>query len=278
MIPDTQSIPTGFPTLDHQLPLYPGGVYLIAGRPVTGKTALGLNLALNWTTGHFQPLPVLYLSGTHGDDLVRCRLRAAMTGISVADLYRGSIGIEEAARIREADRALDGAPLRVVPLATMTFEQILLETWRHGAEMSPRVILVDALWAYDNQHVVFGSKHRAGPGALLRALRWMANSLGAVVLVEAAATRAIERRTSKRPRGACDIKGGRRITDLVDGTFLLHRQANYQPAFDRPEQEFEIEVLVTGKSGQGAGSAMLYFDWATQRISETCPVPAGLLH
>ena len=54
-------VATGYPSLDEELELRRGGVYLLTGRPGTARTALCLNIALNVATNGASPAGVVYI-------------------------------------------------------------------------------------------------------------------------------------------------------------------------------------------------------------------------
>jgi replicative DNA helicase len=118
----TAGVSTGFPSLDKRLGgLEPGLVYVIAGRPGMGKSALGHEIAINVArAGHAVHELSLEMSATQ---LGRRALSTA-SGVGLSRFKTGDVSDEQAARIVQARQELGGLPLTIDDTAGQTPAQI----------------------------------------------------------------------------------------------------------------------------------------------------------
>lgn len=225
-----------------------GGLYVIAGRPGTGKTALGLNIA--WTITDGGGRTVLFSLEMPGAELA-LRMLSSSAGLDGHRLSRGYLANSELPAAVRATDALARLPLTIDDTGGLPIDRLMARARRIKMEKGLALIVVDYLqlvrpsqrWNVREQEVAEVS----------RSLKTLAKELCVPVLATAQLNRGIESRTDKRPTLA-DLRESGAIeqdADVIgflsgngDGTDLLiqkHRQGptgTIRLIFDRPTQTF----------------------------------------
>lgn len=135
-------LPTGLTDVDRALEGFgPGQLAIMAGRPLTGKTTLGLHIA---THNALAGRGVLYVTLDLSAQTVLLRIYAALTGVRLETLARARLSLDEWRRIREVMRMIEAAPLYLEETPDLTLidlEADLQALKRHHA--LPLVIIDD---------------------------------------------------------------------------------------------------------------------------------------
>lgn len=217
-------ISTGFDSIDRGLGSFdPGQMFILAGRPGMGKSALGWQMALNVArTGR----GVLAISLEMSAMELGRRALCACAGVPLAALKHGRLP-HFADRIQKARKDLNDLPLSIEESAGLTSGMISLKARaakrRHG---NLGLIMVD------HMHIVRPDDADAKNGAtwatgkVSGAMKRLAKDHECPALVLAQLNRGVEGRDDKRP-GLSDLRQSGDIEQDADAVGFIYRAEYY---------------------------------------------------
>jgi replicative DNA helicase len=245
-------ISTGYKHLDTLTGgLKAGGLYIIAGRPGTGKTAIALNITRK---GAAAGKPVSFYSLEMPKGELMTRLISAETEIDGHKLSRGYLSPDELHRAALSADTLARLPV-IIDDASLSVDRIATRARRHKAEGGVDLVVVDYLqlvppsrrWNTREQEV----------SEVSRTLKALAKELSVPVLAAAQLNRDIERRNNQTPTLA-DLRESGAIEQDADVIMFL------APADDHGGTE-----LIVAKNRQGpTGAIDLIFSKRITRFKE----------
>lgn len=260
--PDT--LKTGFPDIDRRAPICPGDFVLIGGRPGMGKTALGLNVAINSATLH--DVPTLFISVEMPKKQIIQRAISAISGMDAAKFRRGGLVEKDFIGINRAMSKLSTAPLWIFDRGMLTPQKVCAEISRCVRVHGIRMVVLDHIHQLTGRgtrlEVISSAAHLLKSNAV-------SNQIAIIGLCQL--NRAVEARMPPKP-GMGDLKESGELEQAADSVWLLYRQDYYDGKgfFDGKEKKFLRPDLV-GKGFVGIdknrhgpeGYALLKWDGAT---------------
>ncbi|HOI15937.1 MAG TPA: replicative DNA helicase [Geobacteraceae bacterium] len=245
---------TGFPSLDAITGgLKPGLLYVFAGRPGTGKTALALNVS-RCAAG--SGCRVLFLSLEMPGTELSLRLLSAESGIDGHRLSRGMMGPEEWAQSVKAAVAASALPMTIDDTGGLPIDRLTARARRLKMEKGLSLIVVDYLqllrpsqkWNTREQEVSEAS----------RSLKALAKELAVPVIACAQLNRAIESRIVKHHT----------LADLRESG-AIEQDADVIAFLSTADDVGELVELSIAKHRQGpTGKISLRFDRKRTRFAE----------
>lgn len=174
--------------------LKPGLLYIVAGRPGTGKTSLILNITRTINSHGGQ---VIFFSLEMPKQELVFRLLSAETGIDGHRLVRGFLSPKEWSLCAQAADILARLPLKIDDTGGLSIDRLMARARRIKAEKGLALIVADYLqlvspsqkWGIREQEVAEAS----------RSLKVLAKELNVPVLATSQLNRNIENRQNKRP-------------------------------------------------------------------------------
>lgn len=238
---------TGFATLDGVIGgLEPGALYVLAGRPGMGKSALGLQIALaiaKTDTG------VLFTSLEMQATQLARRALAIDAGIDLAALKRGAWSAADAGRLVQAQQAYRNLPITIEDQGGLSTQMIAVRARaakrRHGL----------GLLVIDHMHIVAGDPGltKSGPTAVVDKisgdLKRMAKELDIPVLALAQLNRGVEARDDKRP-GKADLRQSGAIEQDAECIMFLYRPEYYLPKNEPERRPSETDAALEKRVGE----------------------------
>jgi replicative DNA helicase len=232
-----------------------GELFVLAGRPGMGKTALAICVA-RATAGAGEP--TFFSSLEMGDVSVSDRSLADEAfdpdrPIPYYDIANGALSDAQAHRIIEAARRQSEMPLRIDPAAGLTVSQIAARARKHkqalertGRQLGPVIV--------DHMHIVRPSNRYSGArvnevSEISGALKALAKELDVPVIALAQLNRTLENRDDKRPTMA-DLRDSGSIEQDADAIIFVFREAYYLERENAPTPEKEmlrIDRLIDAK-------------------------------
>jgi replicative DNA helicase len=209
-----------------------GELFILAGRPGMGKTALAVCIA-RATASAGEPT---FLSSLEmGDVSVSDRSLADLAfdkrdPIPYYDIANGTLNDAQAQRVIEAARLQREWPLQIDPAPGLTVSQIAARARKHkqtlerqGRRLGPVIV--------DHMHIVRPSNRYSGArvnevGEISAALKALAKELDVPVIALAQLSRALENRDDKRPTMA-DLRDSGTIEQDADAIIFVYREAYY---------------------------------------------------
>lgn len=205
--------------------LRPGNLAIIAGRPGTGKTVLGVNLAVQNATRKGKQALIFSLEMS-ASELAK-RALAAESGISQGLLESGEALKHEdmTASMTAAVARLGESGVRICDKGGLTLSRILaISRFQHRADPLD-LIVIDYLGLINPDP---GNKHQNRNqelGAISRSLKALAKELGIPVVALAQLNRGIESRTEAKPRMS-DLRDSGEIEQDADVIIMAHRDSH----------------------------------------------------
>jgi replicative DNA helicase len=209
-----------------------GEMFVMAGRPGMGKTALALCIARATAAAGE---PTFFASLEMGDVSLSDRNLADVAfdrqrPIPYYDIANGALNEAQARRIIEAARLQREWPLTIDPAPGLTVSQIAARVRRHkqalerqGLRLGPVIV--------DHMHIVRPSNRYSGArvnevGEISAALKGLAKELDVPVIALAQLSRQVENRDDKRPTMA-DLRDSGSIEQDADAIIFVYREAYY---------------------------------------------------
>lgn len=213
---------TGMAALDDVLcGMDDGGLYVLAGRPSMGKTALGLTIALN---AAFQGQRVLFFSLEMSEEQLASRVLARLTNISTEQQRTGRIGKDGMTALLDANEVLATTPLTIFDQGGWTAEQIAAKANEYRGADKPALIVIDHLGIVKEADARAPKVYQIAE--MTRTFKLMAKDMGCPVLLLHQLSRGVENREDKRPTMA-DLRDSGSIEQDADAVLLLYRREYY---------------------------------------------------
>lgn len=215
-------IKTGLKWIDEKIGgLYSGRLYILAGRPAMGKTALALNFADNIS----KDTPVLFLSLEMPRSELAMRLIAARTGIGV-DRQQSpeSLSSDDWIKLEQARQTLKNKNLVIFDSGKSDIFQI--KTWcrRFKRKYGKFVLIIDYLGLMNMDKTIQSRVHQIEQ--ITVALKGTAKELDIPVLLLSQLSRSVESRDPPRPM-LSDLRDSGSIEQDADVVMLCYREEYY---------------------------------------------------
>lgn len=212
---------------------------LIGARPSQGKTALGLQMFVRTVFHH--EIPALFVTLEMSTEALMRRMMAMQTGISLADIRRGSYTEGDFAKFTNFRVQCGRKPMRIVDgVAGMAMSDVVWACKKAVRKHGVKLIVVDYLQKIrpDHRH----EKRTYEVAEVSERLKAIAFENNVALLTLAQLNRESERDKGRIPR-VSDLADSGQIERDADTVMLLHR--------DRSDQTKPAQVIV-GKQRDGA--------------------------
>lgn len=202
--------------------LRPGNLAVIAGRPGTGKTVLGVTLAERIST-KMSGSSLVFSLEMQSDELAK-RTLASMSEVDQGQIDDGTICDDEMANLRmtAAIGRAKAADMRICDKGALSFSRICsIARFEHRARPLD-VIVIDYLGLINSDP---GSKHQNRNqeiGAFTRGLKALAKELQIPIVALAQLNRGIEARADAKPKMS-DLRDSGEIEQDADIIIFAHR-------------------------------------------------------
>lgn len=246
---------TGFPKLDQVLGgLRPDAMYVVAGRPGSGKSSLGVSIAMETAnTGDSVLLVSLEMQAT----LLSYRILSGMTGIPANDIEFGNLPLGGIERVQQAVAECQAKPFWIMDDTSNT-EALVDVCNTHKQEHGLDLLVIDYLSLLTDG---VRENEAARVGTISRNVRNLARLFQIPVLCLAQLNRNVEAREGNRPV-LSDIGWSGNIEQDAMAVLMLYRPQYYEVMYNRAEPrdvEDDAEIIVA-KNRQGpAGSILAHF-------------------
>jgi replicative DNA helicase len=217
---------TGLPALDDVLGgMEGGGLYILAGRPGMGKSALGVQIAEHNAR---QGVGTLIVSLEMQAAQLGRRVLSRLSGVPMRGLKRGDWSQSQEDAIVQARRAMQDLPLTIEDLSSQNTQMIAARARAAHRKHGLGLLVIDHL------HIVAtpASTERMGAtwavGQVSHALKQLAKQMNIPVLALAQLNRGVEGREEKRPTMA-DLRQSGEIEQDAEAIMLLYRPEYYLP-------------------------------------------------
>ena len=245
---DLDSLTQGFQKSD---------LIIIAGRPSMGKTALGLNIALNITKN--SRLPILFFSLEMSKEQIMYRLLSMETNISQMKLKSGKLSQNDWSKLNKIVKILSKLPIFIDDSFNLSIldirskiKTIIFEQNNIG------LIILDYLQLMQSSNNERENRVQE-LSKITRSLKTLAREFNIPIIALSQLSRNVENRIDKRPI-LSDLRESGSIEQDAYLVLMLHQNNQYNS--NQPnEQTLQITELLIAKQRNGPiGSINLKFD------------------
>ena len=251
-------IPSGFYDLDKLTSgFHPNELIILAARPAMGKTAFGLNLAVNAAQKTDKAVAIFNMEMSA--EQLAIRMIAAAGGIELSKLKTGRLEHNDWKKVNEAMSELGDTNLYIEDSSGMTISEIRAKCRRLATqEKGLGLVVIDYLQLITGSAKYEGNRQQE-VSEISRSLKTMAMELKIPVIALAQLSRSVELRENKRPIMS-DLSESGSIEQDADIVAFLYRDDYYnKPAGD--SSNVSITELIIGKHRNGGtGTIELLFE------------------
>jgi replicative DNA helicase len=222
-----KGLTVGIREIDEVLMGIRAGLYILAGRPGTGKTTLGIKLIQEAS----KVAPALMISLEMPKEQLYERLTSYESGVD-QKMLRSPVSFEDSdwGRLNEGLSKLGSSNIAICDLPSMTANQIMAVARKFQRQNGLSMLCVDYLQLIKTMKA---EKRTDAVGDATKALRLIGRSLGVPVLLLCQLNRNSEM-TNRRPKPS-DLRDSGEIEQEADVIMMLHN----------PDADDYIEVLIT---------------------------------
>jgi replicative DNA helicase len=215
-------VPTGFMDLDKLTDgLQPGQFVIVAGRPASGKSTLGLDIARHAATGG-DPAAVFSLEMSRQE--IMMRLVSAEARVALQHIRKGTCDENDWTRLAKVQGRIEAAPLFIDDSPNMTLPQIRAKCRRLKARHGLKLVVIDYLQLMTSGKRVESRQQEVSEFS--RALKLLAKELEVPIIAACQLNRGPEQRSDKKPL-LSDLRESGSLEQDADIVILLHREDLY---------------------------------------------------
>jgi replicative DNA helicase len=217
-------VPTGFSDLDSLTNgLHPGQLIVIAGRPASGKSTLGLDVARAASIRHNQTSVLFSLEMSKHE--ITMRLLSAEARIPLQTMRTGQMRDDDWVKLTRRLGEMASAPLYIDDSPNLTMMEIRAKSRRLKQRNELRLVIVDYLQLMTSHSKVENRQQEVSQ--ISRSLKLLAKELEVPVIALSQLNRGPEQRNDKRPQ-LSDLRESGAIEQDADVVILLHREDMYE--------------------------------------------------
>ena len=233
-------ISTGHPKIDDVMSgLQRSDLFILAGRPAMGKTALALNWILSMGE---QGIPGAIFSIEMPEGQLVDRLVAIDTSINTMRFRSPSFSSDEWCTISDSIARISGYPIHIVDEPGVTITQISSISRRLKKKYNIQYIVIDYLQLIEG----WTKEGQAAKAEISRALKKLARALDLPVIALSQLNRGLESRNNKRPMMS-DLRDSGAIEQDADIVAFVYRGVVYNNQTLNPK----IAEIIFAKNRHG---------------------------
>ena len=241
---------TGFIDLDHKLSGFQkSDLVLLAARPSMGKTALGINMAVNAALKADAKVAVFSLEMSK-EQLVQ-RMMSSVAHVNLQNIISGRLGEDEWVQVINSIGPLSQAEIFIDDTAGISLTEMRAKSRRLKMEKGIDLIVIDYL-----QLMELGGRQESRQqeiSAISRGLKALAKEMDCPIIALSQLSRAPELRTDHRPI-LSDLRESGAIEQDADVVMFLYRDEYYH---EDSEQMNIGEVIIAKHRNGPTGSVEL---------------------
>lgn len=253
-------LPTGFTDIDIMTSgLHENELIIIAARPAMGKTAFGLNLAVNAALSTTKAVAIFNLE--MGAEQLAERMISSVGGIDMGKLKTGQLDDKDWQKVNEAMSELGETNIYIEDLSGITVGDIRAKCRRlANSEKGLGLVVIDYLQLIQGGARYAGNRQQE-VSEISRSLKTMALELKVPVVALAQLSRGVELREDKRPIMS-DLRESGSIEQDADIVSFLYRDDYYNPEkYKDISGNTSVTEFIIGKHRSGStGTVELLFE------------------
>ncbi len=252
-------IATGFYDLDKLTSgFHENELIIIAARPAMGKTAFGVNLAVNAAMNSKKPVAIFNMEMSA--EQLAMRMISSIGNIEMNKLKTGRLEHNDWKKVNEAMSQLGDTDIYIEDASGMTVSEIRAKCRRLAISgKGLAMVVIDYLQLIEGGARYAGNRQQE-VSEISRSLKTMAVELKIPVVALAQLSRGVEQRENKRPIMS-DLRESGSIEQDADIVAFLYRDDYYNKPADKTN--VSLTELIIGKHRSGStGTIELLFEGA----------------
>ncbi|WP_207430576.1 DnaB-like helicase C-terminal domain-containing protein [Sabulibacter ruber] len=255
-------LPSGFPELDVITNGFQkGNLYVLAGQPSMGNTALTMSIARALAVEYGKPLA--YLSAELSESEIIKRLISGECSIDLDKIIKNNLMPYEVAQVRHSTRKIQESPLLINDYSKLWLNVLLKDCRALVESRRAELVIID-----DIQRVSLNEEQRRFVGNreqevsyIVRELKALAKELEIPIIANSQINRAVENRYyDKRPK-LNDLRDSGSIENEADIVAFLYRPeyyggTEYENNYPKP---YNAELIVAKHRNGRLGTVPLQF-------------------
>lgn len=256
--PTLAGLPSGFYDLDLLTQGFQkSDLIIIAGRPSMGKTALGLNIALNILKESKQP--ILFFSLEMSKEQIMYRLLSIEANINQTRLKSGKLYKDDWLKLNQIIKVMSKIPFFIDDMPNLSIQEmqlkiktILFEQGKIG------LIIIDYLQLMQNPKSKMENRVQE-ISIITRALKNLARQFSIPIIALSQLSRNVENRVDKKPI-LSDLRESGSIEQDADIVLMLYKNQDFHTK-QNEIQDYQLTELIIAKQRNGPlGNIKLKFD------------------
>jgi replicative DNA helicase len=249
-------VPTGLVDVDKIIgSMINGNVYIVAGRPGTGKTAFAVTVALNQAR---QGKRIGIFSLEMSSEQVAMRIAAQDSGVDLQNIIQGKMSDGEWPRYAASIEQIAGLKIAINDLSNINIAQIRQIARRIQAEQGLDLLIVDYVQLANADKDTFERREQE-VSAVSRGLKYLARELNVPVMAMAQLSRAVEQRAARRPV-LSDLRESGSLEQDAYCVLFLYREDDNQST---------VSAEIAKHRNGPVGGCTLYFNAPIARFEST---------
>lgn len=267
--PQLPGLPSGFFSLDKLTQGFQkSDLIIIAGRPSMGKTALGLNIALN--SIKLSKLPILFCSLEMSKEQILYRLLSTETGINQMKLRSGKLTQTDWIKLNKIMRILAKLPFFIDDTSNLSVQEIRSKIKRVILEqVQIGLVIIDYLQLMKSLDFKEGNRVQE-LSQITRYLKNLAKEFNIPIIALSQLSRNVDNRINQRPV-LSDLRESGSIEQDADLVLLLYRSklnASIQTQ-SRSTNSAIIDLIIAKQRNGPSGTIKLKFDENQIKFSDS---------
>jgi replicative DNA helicase len=271
---EVMGLATGFRDLDRKTSgLHNGNLFIIAGRPSMGKTALAMNIAENVSVDRNIPVGVFSLEMS-GQELV-IRMLCSRARVNLRMLHDGFPKEEHHHKLTVAASQLMKSPLYIDDSAGLTVNQVRARARRMKQQFNIQLLIIDYMQLMRAPSRRAESSRQAEVADISAGVKALAKELNIPIIVLSQLNRQPESRDEGKPR-LSDLRESGAIEQDADVVGLLVRPEIYEDDIDKREKlKGEAQLVIAKQRNGPTGEIDLTFIGDYTRFEDRARVEEG---
>lgn len=247
---------TGFTKFDELTSgLHAGDLFILAGRPSMGKTALALNIAQYVALKPDNPEPVAVFSLEMSKESLLTRMLCAIARVDSQKFRAGYLSQHEREKLQKGLNKMVGAPIYIDDTAGLHLMDMHAKLRRMEADRKPGVVIVDYLQLMSGQGR-FENRNQEVT-ALSRGLKMLAKEMNVPMIVLSQLSRAVETRQGDHRPQLSDLRESGSIEQDADLVGFVFRPEVYN--HNNEELRNQAELILAKQRNGPVGAVKLIF-------------------
>lgn len=258
-------IPTGLSSLDERIIGFRGGkLYVLAGRPGMGKTAL--MIAFTKASAKNDKRPVIF-SLEMAKKEMGDRYIIGESNINSSKYERGNIDDLEFSKLEKSISTLENLKITIDDKPNISFRQIRSRARRLHKQGKCDILFIDYLQLINMSNGKWGENREQQVAQTTRDLKVLAKELNIPVILLAQLSRKVEDRPNKRPQNS-DLRESGAIEQDADVILFAYRPEEYGMKDQNDNLIVGEGKIIIGKNRSGSKSdALFYYNESLTKIT-----------